>query len=228
MSSIDPNRSALGVSAPPSPEPTLSGSNKSMGKDQFLQLLTAQLQNQDPLEPQKNHEFVAQLAQFSGLEQQISVNKNLQGLMTSQSSMANAQLSGLIGKDIISQGGRVQVDHDKAQPFSFELSDSAQDVRVTIYDQQNQAVATKELGALRSGPHEINWNGLNNQNVALAPGSYRFEIKAKDGNDNPVTVSSQGRGTVTGITFEQGFPELIVGDGKVLPADIVQIIQGKP
>lgn len=225
MTTIDSKFSALGVSAPPAQDASISGTDKAMGKEQFLQLLTAQLQHQDPLEPQKNHEFVAQLAQFSGLEQQISVNKNLQGLMMSQSSMANAQLSGLIGKDIVAKGGRVQVEDGKAQPMSFELEGHAKDVRITIFDEQNQAVATRELGELRAGPHEITWNGQNNQNIALKPGSYRFEVNAKDGNDNPVSTKSQGRGTVSGVTFEKGYPELVVGDGKILPADIVQIIQ---
>lgn len=226
MTTIDPKLSGLGVSAPKGAKTSLAASNDSMGKEQFLKLLTAQLQHQDPLEPQKNHEFVAQLAQFSGLEQQISVNKNLEGLKASQASMANAQLSSLIGKDIIAKGGRVQVQPGNAQPFAFELKGHAKDVRVTIFDDKNQAVATRELGKLPAGAHQIKWNGQNNQNVALKPGSYRFQITAKDANGNPVSSTSQGRGTVSGVTFERGFPELVVGQGKIRPADIVQVIQG--
>lgn len=225
MTSINPKLAGLGLTQPKRSEPSLDASNKSMGKEQFLQLLTAQLQHQDPLEPQKNHEFVAQLAQFSGLEQQISVNKNLEALMASQTSMANAQLSGLIGKEIISRGGQVQVEPGKAQPFNFDLSDHAKDVRITIFDAKNQAVATRELGALRAGPHQIKWNGQNNQKIALKPGTYRFEVKAVDAKDNAIKSTSQGHGVVSGVTFEKGFPELVVGDGKVLPADIVRIVQ---
>lgn len=78
--------------------------NDDLGKDAFLQLLVTQLKNQDPLDPQDNSSYIAELAQFSSLEQMTNVVKNLEDLSTVvnniDTSVLVGQLSSMIGKGI--------------------------------------------------------------------------------------------------------------------------------
>ncbi|MBK7878704.1 MAG: hypothetical protein IPJ77_23855 [Planctomycetes bacterium] len=84
--------------------PTAASSTDSLGKDAFLSLLVQQMKNQDPMAPTDNQAFIAQLAQFSSLEQMQKVNDNLLGLAVLQQSNALmsqlTQSSALIGKDV--------------------------------------------------------------------------------------------------------------------------------
>ena len=77
--------------------------SKVMDKDDFLNLLITQLQNQDPLNPTDSTEFTAQLAQFSSLEQLNNVNQNLQTLQLYQASINNAQTVSFIGKEVTAE-----------------------------------------------------------------------------------------------------------------------------
>ena len=225
MATIDPVRTSLGAqTANQSSGGSLTNATDGMGKDQFLQLLTAQLQNQDPLDPQKNHEFVAQLAQFSALEQQISVNENLQMMMLSQSSMANGQLSQLIGKEIVAQGDGINIDGGDAQPFNFELANPAAKVEITVYNQAGQAVATHSYTNVKAGFKSLEWPGYGSDGKHLPDGRYRFEVSATDARGNPVSANAMTRGVVSAVTFERGYPELIVGAARVLPGEIIQIV----
>ncbi|MBS2968988.1 flagellar hook assembly protein FlgD [Metabacillus sp. KIGAM252] len=71
-----------------------------LGKDDFLKILMSQLQNQDPLNPMEDKEFISQMASFSSLEQMTNMNKTMQDFITAQSGSSILQYSALIGKEI--------------------------------------------------------------------------------------------------------------------------------
>src|SRR5664279_5045187 len=101
----------------------LASSQQSLGKQDFLTLLVAQLKNQDPLKPQDDSAFVAQLAQFSGLEQQMQTNTSLSQIMTQLQGQSNAQLTTLVGKSATIQGRVVSLDSSGAgAPVTFQLN----------------------------------------------------------------------------------------------------------
>ena len=103
--STSQDTSRAGMVGTGSADASLSGATQeSMGRDDFLKLLMAQLEQQDPTNPLENHEFVAQLATFSGLEQQIMSNRKLEELQLGQLSASNAQLTGFIGQEIQARG----------------------------------------------------------------------------------------------------------------------------
>ncbi|MCP3026118.1 flagellar hook assembly protein FlgD [Halobacillus sp. A5] len=79
--------------------PKKSGSDD-LGKDDFLKILMAQLQNQDPLDPMEDKEFVSQMAQFSSLEQMTNMTSTMTDFTESQNSLPVVQYSGLIGKEV--------------------------------------------------------------------------------------------------------------------------------
>ena len=107
-----------------------SATQSSLGKEDFLKLLVAQLAHQDPLSPMENQEFVAQLAQFSSLEQMTNVNSNLQLLQVAQASMTNSQIASLIGKNVEVRSDQVRllggVRHGETQggPVAIEVGNT--------------------------------------------------------------------------------------------------------
>jgi flagellar basal-body rod modification protein FlgD len=194
-----------------------------MGKDQFLELLVAQLSHQDPLNPLEDKEFIAQLAQFSSLEQMMAVNENLTLLQMSQSAMANAQFTQLIGTEVIASSDTLYIEGGVAPSLRFGLEASAESASVSLIDENGMVARTFELGALSAGDHTIPWDGLDAEGRLLADGAYQVEIQATDAQGATVTATSKIAGVVSGITFANGYPELIIGEALVRPADVSRI-----
>src|SRR6185295_3674273 len=113
---------------------SLAGGNQALGKDAFLKLLIAQMKHQDPLKPMDDTAFVAQLAQFSSLEQQASTNKLLELVATQQQGLANNTIVGIVGKNVSVKGDKVIYDGQGiGAPVRFTLGGPG-DVTVTIID----------------------------------------------------------------------------------------------
>ena len=128
----DPVQSA--ASAAQAAAAASSSKPQTLGKDQFLQLLIAQLENQDPMSPTDDKEFVAQMATFSSLEQLIDVNSNLQGLAAGQGNLINAQALGLIGKQALVTGGdQVRLKAGKPDTLVYALPEPAREATLTVY-----------------------------------------------------------------------------------------------
>src|SRR5918995_2871453 len=124
---VDSVRSSSGLGAGALTD-ALGGQKEAMGQEAFLKLLVAQLQNQDPLNPQENHEFVAQLAQFSSLEQSIGINDRLDALTLQNQGMQNSQIVALVGKEATVKGDIVTLSGQGAiVPISFTLEDAAEE-----------------------------------------------------------------------------------------------------
>jgi flagellar basal-body rod modification protein FlgD len=221
ISSTDP-AAGLGTGAAnlPSGEGNLSGA---LGKNEFLNLLMAQMQHQDPMEPLKDHEFVAQLATFSGLEQQMLSNDRLLELQLAQISTGNAQLAGFIGQTVVAKGDSLTIGAGAPPPIGVQLGTAAESVDVTVTDSTGKVVSTFEAGPLGEGHHDLTWSGKDANGNALPPGDYTVQVTAADADGNAVTASPLLSGTVTGVTFENGFAELLVGDHHIAPADILSV-----
>lgn len=200
--------------------------NNGMGKDEFLKLLTAQLQNQDPMNPLQNHEFVAQLAQFSSLEQQVLTNDSLGQIQMSQMGLANAQLAGFVGKEIIARGDYIHIEGGQAQPIGVELSAPASEVTITVKDETGGTVRVMTRANVGGGVQELGWDGNDGTGKPLPDGRYTIAVEATDAQGNPVQASPLTKGVVDGITFENGYPELLVGLARIIPADIITISNG--
>jgi flagellar basal-body rod modification protein FlgD len=204
----------------------LTGATKdNLGKEDFLKLLVAQLAHQDPLQPMENTEFVAQLAQFSSLEQLMGVNSNIGLLQVSQTAMTNNQVSGLIGKEIEAKGDRVQLTQSGSADVNFDLGASAKEVTVKIKDANGNLVRTLSVGSRTSGLNSVQWDGKDSMGNVMTAGTYSIEVTAKDSSGNAVNVSSRFKGVVTGVTFNGGIPLLEVGNTTVQLGDVYAVRQ---
>jgi flagellar basal-body rod modification protein FlgD len=200
-----------------------SATQETMGKESFLKLLVAQLEHQDPLQPMENTEFVAQLAQFSSLEQLMSVNSNLSLLQVSQMSMTNSQVTGLIGKDVEAKGDSLYVSGPGERKINFKLDGSAKSVTIRITSKDGKLVRTLEQGASSAGLNSATWDGKDSRGNDVGAGSYNIKIEAKDSEGKDVATSTQISGRVTGVSYNGGVPVLEIGDTTVQVGDVIAI-----
>lgn len=153
---------------------SLTGSS-SLGKDSFLQLLVTQMQNQNPLDPQDNSEFVAQLAQFSSLETMQNLSTSVDSISTMYQSSQALQASSLVGRSVTVDAGSTYVDTSKAMTGSVVLPSSSTDTTVKIYDSTGtNVVRTIDLGTQAAGTTSFSWDGTDDSGAAVAAGSYSF------------------------------------------------------
>ena len=195
-----------------------------MGKDDFLRLLVAQLEAQDPLNPMESTDFTAQLAQFSSLEQLQNMNSALGGISTAQSVQTNSQAVGFIGKTISAVGDTVQVIDGNSQDLQFTLADNAAGSYITIYDGSGNYIRQIESGGMTTGDQSVSWDGMDYLGSRVPDGVYTYNVSAIDAAGNSVGVTQFASGVVTGVNFEDGLAYLLVGDREIPMGNVVQVL----
>jgi len=209
-----------------STQDTMRDPTSALGKDDFLRLLTTQLAHQDPLSPVENEDFIAQLAQFSSLEQLENINANLQSgidldLILTQV-LNNTAAAGLIGKTVIADGSSVYLDESGSSEIHFDLDSAAHNVVIRITDESGTLIQTLTQGSMGEGRNTVAWDGEDTQGNRRSEGTYNVEIEAFDAQDNSIDVTSLLVGEITGVRFEGGEARLMV-DG--LELGIGQILE---
>lgn len=212
--------------------PTISkqlatSASQDLGKAEFLQLLVAQLRNQDPLSPMEGQEFAAQLAQFSSVEQLTSIDSSLKDgidtdLMLTQA-VNNTLATNFIGKQVASLGNQVSLLSGESASVNFYLADYAQDVKVKIYDEAGNLVRTMEYRGMNSGKQSLEWDGLNENEEQLPGGNYTFQVEATNSDGDTLDVTTFTRGLVSAVRYSNGTAVLVV-NGKEIPlSDVLEI-----
>lgn len=195
----------------------------SLGKDAFLTMMVAQLKNQDPLNPMDGTDFTAQLAQFSSLEQQISMNTSLESILDSiNQSSENENLFDYMGKEVVSDGNPVTVAAGQVvSGGAYEIKEDAS-LNVIVYDSEGTAVRLLSSGeeAIRAGTYNINWDGKDNDGFTVRDGKYTYGIIAKDSKGAYVDVETLTSGIVSGITAVNGKSYFVVDDNRIDPQNV--------
>lgn len=201
------------------------GGGQKMGKQEFLNLLVAQLQNQDPLNPVDDKEFVAQLAQFSSLEQAMQTNERLGLLQNTSTALNNAQVAGLIGQTVEATGNKLGLTDTRPLPITYNLGGDVAESTITIRDANGKVVRTMSAGAAQAGTKTAAWDGMDDSGNAMPNGTYTVEVSAKNASGGVVSSSTRVRGVVTSVTFENGGAELIIGatGQHISPADVISV-----
>ena len=201
-----------------------------MGRDQFLKLLVTQLAHQDPLSPMQGTEFVAQLATFSSLEQQMNMSDRLQALALSQTASIGAQAVGFVGKGVIARGGSFALDAPPAEgvrPAEKLLIEApaggTSSAVLTVLDKDGNVVATRDLGPLKKGRNEIEFDGKDKDGNPLPAGSYTYRVEAKDAAGVAVEVTPLTRGLVEAVVYSGGAPTLKIGGRDVPLGEVMEV-----
>lgn len=184
--------------------------NQTLGKDAFLQLLVTQLKNQNPLDPQDNTEFVAQLAQFSSLEGITTLNDTVNSIAGTFSSSQALQASSLVGRSVIVQADKAVLDPAKGISGVVTLPASTDTATVKITDSSGATVRTLDLGKLDSGNNSYTWDGKDDDGNALAAGTYNFNATYKDADGNAVALTQYLPATVNSVTMGTNGGEMML------------------
>ena len=197
--------------------------NDEMDKDAFLKLLVTQLQNQDPLEPTDNTEFVAQLAQFSSLEGINNLNTSMDGISRSITGMQDISSAGLVGRFARTEGSTFEAINGVDSEFGFEIDSPASSVKVSIADSKGRVVRNLDMGSLPTGDHRIAWDRTDNEGMQLGAGAYTFKITAVDAQNKTVIAAPYTTGLITSVGFDSGVSTLKVNGMAVSRNDIREI-----
>lgn len=215
--------SGLGLT-PYSTGSTTTGDSE-LGQEDFLELMITQLTYQDPTNPVANEDFVAQMAQFStltGIEELTSSFESLsQTLLQGQALDAAA----LVGKNVLVPASEIELSEGQGASGAVELSTSASQVRVDIYDATGQVVRTLDLGSLDSGIQEFEWDGTLADGSVAPAGTYEFKVTAQV---NGVTeeLTTYLNGQVKSVTAESSITGLILdvqGLGDVTFSNVLRV-----
>jgi flagellar basal-body rod modification protein FlgD len=221
---VTPVNGSNGTQAPSALSSAL-GTNKAMGKDDFLKLLVAQLKNQDPLAPQDNTQFVAQLAQFSSLEAAMGTNARLDSITTQNQGMANTEVVALVGKVATVKGSLITASGSgTAVPVSFTLNSATASTNVSIQNASGKVIRTIPVGAHGAGLVKVNWDGRDDQGNVMAAGTYAVSVQAKTEDGSAVSVAQETTGLVKSVAFDKGYPVLTLANGMQVPvSDLLKV-----
>lgn len=170
--------------------------------DTFLTLLTAQLQNQDPLEPVDSTEFTNQLVQFSGVEQQIETNKNIAELITLTANSQAASLAGYLGQTVEVNSLAASLGSEGIE-WMYELPEGVKSATLSVQSDAGQIVYSEKMDAT-TGEGTFNWDGEASSGKTLESGNYALVIRALDADGVAMDVPVRVRARVNGIDLSTG------------------------
>jgi len=189
--------------------------------DTFLQLLTAQLQNQDPLSPMESNEFVSQLVQFSEVEQAISTNQSLETLIDLQTTNQATAALNYIGSVVEATGAFGSLDKGKAE-FSYTLDEGAQSTLLVVQDEIGNVVYST-TGDNRTGKHNFVWDGTDANGNQLPDGTYQLSAEARDPEGALTSLATTAYGRVTGVESSAVGTLLTFGNVKIPVGSVLTI-----
>lgn len=191
----------------------------------FLRLLTAQLQNQDPLDPMDSTQFTQQLVSFSQVEQAIQQTSRLDAILGRLSAQDLAAASSYIGREVSAFQPTAALDAGGARWF-YDLAANAETTQLTILDHNGFAVRQIE-GPSTAGRHEIAWDGTDGNGRALPAGNYTLRVEAVTAAGQSVQANVGTRGIVTGVEALAGDIILNLG-ATAIRADQIAAIAASP
>jgi flagellar basal-body rod modification protein FlgD len=214
MTTIDPKNSVidgLGLT-----QPKRVASDK-LGQEQFLQLMIAQLKNQDPMKPMQNGEFLGQMAQFGTVSGIQDLQKTMSGMAGALTSNQALMASSLVGRAVLVPGDKVPYAAGVPVMAAAELPQPAGDVRVSIVDSSGQVVRQMVLGPQNAGTVRFSWDGLNDAGAAAAAGTYGVRVDAMlNGKATALATSVVARVDSVSLGGTQGV-QLNLWDGTTVP-----------
>jgi flagellar basal-body rod modification protein FlgD len=207
-------------------QPVIPASDSlTLGQDDFLQLMTTQLQNQDPFSPLENGEFISQMAQFGTVTGIESLQKSFDGFAANLQSNRALEASVMVGRSVLVPGAQGTLEQGGTLGGAVFLPAAASNVVIKIFTPAGELVATRSLGAAPTGIAHFDWDGLDEAGNAAIPGSYTIEAEAQIGNETE-QVGTLLSGNVDSVTLGSGYGDFtlhVAGIGDVRIDDIVQI-----
>lgn len=209
-----------------------------VGQNQFLEMLVAQLENQDPLNPQDSADFAAQLAQFSTVEQLIAMRTGIDKLVATMEKLGESESgavpldpASLVGREVVVFGSQIEVDAART-PIELPLrtgGGTAVEATVRMLDAEGRVVHRASIlpldaqgrpTALRPGDHTFRFDPAAHD---LPEGVYSIEFTARGSDGESVTVLPMETGVVRGAVVAGGEPALRIGNRLFRLDDVLEV-----
>lgn len=205
---------------------TNSGSRSELGQEDFLALIVAQIQNQDPFEPVENGAFIGQLAQFGTVDGVNNLNDAFAEFSQSLLSNQTLNAAGLIGKSVLLEGNQIAVAKDEPIEAYVDAGDQSGVATVLITNAAGELVQTKQVSLVNPGLNSIEWDGLDNNGNAVPEGTYFITASVLAGDVElalPTTVKNKIQSINLNNTGGSSI-ELGLASGKTILFDEIQQI----
>jgi len=197
-----------------------------LGQDAFLTLFTAQLQNQNPLDPMENEAFVSQLAEFSSLEGIKGMQGSLDNMVNGMRQDQMVAGANLVGKKVQVAGGHFTGGNGAITQGAIDLKSGAESIILSVYDPKSGDLIYRDTqGGKLPGRAELNWNGRDRSGEIVPEGGYLMTASAVI-NGKLETVPVTTMADVRSVSWDPAAQEisLEVGDGVfVALADVERI-----
>ncbi len=230
--------------------PTQRTVTSELGKDEFLKLFIARLQNQDPLSPSEDGEFIAELAQFSSLEQMTNINDTLasgMGLaeyleplgkldeikellsggqdanLLGAQTINNMMAANLIDRNVVWQSNQITLPSSGDVEIHYALETAADSVVTSIYNSEGNIVRVLSSGGENAGTHTFKWDGKDSNGDRLPSDNYGYQVLAVDSSGEQWNPGVSFKGKVDGVKYFEGQPYLDIGGVLVSLADVQEI-----
>lgn len=192
--------------------------------DDFLTLLTTQLQHQDPMDPMDSGEFTNQLVAFTGVEQQIQINQNLEKLADLSRLNNIGSVAAYLGNEALIEApfGDHTTDGIKWQYANVKSTDT---LTLKVMTEDGGTVYEKS-GETGIGIHKFEWDGHTTSGQLADPGNYRLVIEAKDADGEEVKPGIAVQETITAVDTSGTEPLFTIGPNTVGQTSILQLVQG--
>jgi flagellar basal-body rod modification protein FlgD len=175
----------------------------------FLSLLTTQLQNQDPTSPMDTNEFTSELVQFTGVQQQVATNTSLTSLIALQQTSQVEQSSNLVGKSISVAANQITLQNSTGE-VTFQGT-GGQQIGIAVVNSSGTPIVDATMTA-QTGANSWTWNGLDNNGNQVPDGAYRIAVEtAASTGATPVAVPYDVVGTATGVSSNGTTSQLALG-----------------
>lgn len=191
--------------------------------NQFLTLLTTQLQNQDPLNPMDSSEFTNQLVQFSQVEQSINTNQKLDDMLALQLGSLSTVALGYVGMDVTYTGTEMNWDGTNPVSINYALEKNASVLKANVYDESGKLVRSMDAPKAAGG-QKVSWDGKDNNGNVMAAGTYSIKVEAADNDQKPISVTTAVSGHVRGIEAQDGVIFLLIGERAVALNNVIQAV----
>ena len=201
-------------------------SNNELGQSDFIELLVAQVKNQDPSKPMDSSEFMSQLAQFSVVSGVEDLNTSFESLSLNLTSNQSMQAAGLVGREVLVPGGEGVLVAGSGMSGQIILPAQANDINLKIFNAQGVQVRELVLGSGERGELKFKWDGFDDNGDASVEGVYTITAEALiSGNREAMDVSLETR--IDSISLSQDGSEslLNLASGDSVPLSFVQQIK---
>lgn len=205
-------------------KPEQKKSNDSLGQEEFMKLMVAQLNNQDPTKPMDNADFLSQLAQFGTVNGITELQTSFNTLTNSLQSNQALQASTLVGRSVLVPANAVNLTTGGTVDGAIEVPQSSGEVNLIVKDSSGQIVKELSLGAQAEGTTNFKWNGLNDSGNAVPAGRYILEAEAVS-RDTTSALSTMVQAKVDSVTLSGAAGPLLnlAGIGSVGINEIKQV-----